>query len=60
MAALSDLKLRRIVRTVIHESTDETTMGHMRGLTERKVGQVSRTHSLTIVAGSGSLCNSNS
>ncbi len=41
-AALSDLQLRRIVRTVINESTDETTMGHMRGLTKKKVGQVSR------------------
>ncbi len=49
-AALSDLQLRRIVRTVINESTDETTMGHMRGLTKKKVGQVSRP--LTTVADS--------
>ncbi len=40
--AVNDLRIRRLVRTVINESTDETTMGHMRGLTEKNAGQVSR------------------
>eukprot|EP01084_Bolivina_argentea_P178558 308626_1 len=37
--AVNDLRIRRLVRTVINESTDETTMGHMRGLTEKNAGQ---------------------
>ncbi len=39
---MNDLRLRRLVRAVVNESTDETTVGHMRMLTEKSAGQVSR------------------